>query len=156
MTLTGKHRRVLVVLGLVAVLGGVNWSIYSKERIKSSGELVYLELAPRDPRSLMQGDYMALRFAIEAALATGPDAGRQALVVDARRVARAAAAGEAGQLELRYRVRQGRPWIGTNAYFFEEGTAGRYERARYGKFRLDRHSGEAVLVGLAGEDLADL
>ena len=156
MTLTGRHRRALVVLGLVAVLGGVNWSIYSKERIKRTGELVYLELAPRDPRSLMQGDYMALRFTLEDALTTGPDAGRQPLVVDARRVARAAVAGEAGQLELEYRVRQGRPWIGTNAYFFEEGTAGRYDRARYGKFRLDPRSGEAVLVGLADEDLGDL
>jgi uncharacterized membrane-anchored protein len=39
-------------------------------------------------------------------------------------------------------------WLGTNAYFFEEGTAARYENARYGEFRLDRESGEAVLTGL--------
>jgi uncharacterized membrane-anchored protein len=44
-------------------------------------------------------------------------------------------------------------WLGTNAYFFEEGTAQQYEGARFGEFRVDRESGEAVLVGLADKAL---
>ena len=52
---------------------------------------------------------------------------------------------------IRYRLRNGRVWLGTNAFFFEEGKAAQYERARYGEFRLDRDSGEAVLVGLRGD-----
>jgi len=35
----------------------------SCERILSDGRVLLLELAPVDPRSLMQGDYMALQFA---------------------------------------------------------------------------------------------
>jgi uncharacterized membrane-anchored protein len=54
---------------------------------------------------------------------------------------------EAG-LRLRYRIRANRVWLGTNAFFFEEGSAARFNGARYGEFRVDRASGEAVLVGL--------
>src|SRR5690606_12350338 len=44
--------RALIVLGLVLVLGGVNYAIYGKERIVRNGETIFLELAPVDPRSL--------------------------------------------------------------------------------------------------------
>ena len=47
-------------------------------------------------------------------------------------------------------------WLGTNAFFFEEGTAERFNGARYGEFRVDRTSGEAVLVGLRNDRLAAL
>ncbi len=50
------------------MLGAVNLSIQTKEDIKANGETVLLQLAPVDPRSLMQGDYMALRFAITQGL----------------------------------------------------------------------------------------
>src|SRR5687767_13501968 len=49
----------------VLVLAALNYGIYEKERIKEHGEVLLLELAPVDPRSLMQGDYMRLRYAIE-------------------------------------------------------------------------------------------
>src|SRR6185436_18060197 len=52
-----RYTRPLIVAGLVLVLGAVNWSIWGKERIKASGAVVYLDLAPLDPRSIMQGDY---------------------------------------------------------------------------------------------------
>ena len=54
---------------------------------------------------------------------------------------------------IRFRVRNGAIWLGTNAWFFEEGSGEQYATARYGEFRLDRDTGEAVLVGLADEDL---
>ena len=40
-----------------------NGSIWQREQLLGSGRVVILELAPVDPRSLMQGDYMALTFA---------------------------------------------------------------------------------------------
>ena len=52
------------------MLVAVNGSIVAKERIKTHGERIYLELAPVDPRSLMQGDYMALRFALAESIPT--------------------------------------------------------------------------------------
>ena len=75
--------RVLIVLGALIVLASLNVSILGKERLKRDGQVTYLELAPRDPRSLMQGDYMALRFRlaqdIESTWASGRnEAGRDA------------------------------------------------------------------------------
>ena len=147
--------RVLLIIGLALVLGVVNWSIAAKERIKSSGERIYLELAPVDPRSLMQGDYMALRFAIADRI-DATASGSAPLVVDARGIATLNPDASADGLRIRYRMRGGRVWLGTNAYFFEEGTAERYASARYGEFRMDRDSGEAVLTGLADQDLNGL
>ena len=147
--------RTLILIGAVLVLGSVNYSIYGKERIKSQGEVIYLQLAPVDPRSLMQGDYMALRFRIANEVEAHQPADRRIpLQLDERRIA--TLGGPASTLYLRYRMRNGQAWIGTNAYFFEEGTAGRFSGARYGKFRVDVQSGEAVLVGLCDEQLKDL
>ncbi|MCL1046465.1 GDYXXLXY domain-containing protein [Shewanella electrodiphila] len=53
---------IILVGTLVLILALVNWQIFQKEQHIRHGELIYLELAPVDPRSLMQGDYMALRF----------------------------------------------------------------------------------------------
>ena len=59
-----KHwRAVLIVLGLLAALAVANHAILGHERTLREGRVLLLELAPVDPRSLMQGDYMALRFA---------------------------------------------------------------------------------------------
>jgi uncharacterized membrane-anchored protein len=152
---------VLAVAGAALVLGAVNYSIADKEDVIRTGETVYLELAPVDPRSLMQGDYMALRFRLAGELEAARDGARLAarerrapLDLDARRVATLAVG--AGEAEIAFKIRQGRVWLGTNAYFFAEGSAERYEQARYGVFRLRRADGEAVLVGLADETLNTL
>ena len=155
--------RALIVLGALLVLGAVNFAIAGKERIRRSGEVAYLPLAPVDPRSLIQGDYMALRFAIvrdiesrgekaasvarEGATAFAP------VTLDDQRIASLASDTTPAPLKLRYRIRDGHVWLGTNAFFFEEGSAERYAGARYGEFRVDRDSGEAVLVGLRNDKL---
>jgi uncharacterized membrane-anchored protein len=166
--------RVGIVLALALVLGFVDRAILAKERIRREGAVVYLELAPVDPRSLMQGDYMALRFTLAQELelagtrAPTGTAGRwptapgdggfgwAAIALDGRGVASLAAPGDPAALRFRYRRRGGHVWLGTNAFFFEEGEAGRYSAARFGEFRLDRETGEAVLVGLADEALQPL
>jgi uncharacterized membrane-anchored protein len=147
--------RWLLVAGAVLVRAAVNWSILAKERIKTNGERIYLVLAPVDPRSLMQGDYMALRFDIADRI-DAKVSGRAPLLLDPQGVATLNPDPDAAGLRIRYRVRNGRVWLGTNAYFFEEGTAQRFERARFGEFRIDRESGEAVLVGLRDEQLQEM
>jgi uncharacterized membrane-anchored protein len=146
--------RGIIVAAVLLVLGGVNWSIYGKERIKTDGERILLELAPVDPRSLMQGDYMALRFTLAQFPAQA--AGSIPILIDANGVATRDALAKPESLRIRYRIRNGQVWLGTNAYFFEEGTARRYEVARYGEFRLDRKTGEAVLTGLVDEKFQPL
>jgi uncharacterized membrane-anchored protein len=144
-----------MVAAVVLVLGAVNWSIYAKERIKTHGERILLELAPVDPRSLMQGDYMALRFALAGQIQSEVS-GTAPLRIDEQGVARLALNPLADSPRIRYRIRHGQVWLGTNAYFFEEGSAERYAGARYGEFRLDRDTGEAVLVGMVAADFTRL
>jgi uncharacterized membrane-anchored protein len=154
--------RTLILLGALLVLAAVNCSIHGKEQVIRTGEPIYLELTPVDPRSLMQGDYMALRFqladAIESSLSSVPSgASQRALIVlDDRGVAMLAGSGAHTDLQIRYRLRHGRVWLGTNAYFFEEGAAARFADARYGEFRVDRASGEAVLVALRDGEMRTL
>lgn len=144
-----------IAAAVALVLVAVNHSIVAKESIKTEGERIYLALAPVDPRSLMQGDYMALRFELAGQIQSRAS-GSAGLLVQPDGIATLNPDQEAPGLRVRYRIRNGDVWLGTNAYFFEEGTARRYEVARYGVFRVDRDSGEAVLVGLADEKLAPL
>ena len=57
-------RKALMIVAGVLALAAVNWSIHAREALLRDGRVVLLELAPVDPRSLMQGDYMALRFKV--------------------------------------------------------------------------------------------
>jgi uncharacterized membrane-anchored protein len=59
-----RWRSILAWGGLLLALAVVNRGVLERERILSDGRIVLLELAPVDPRSMMQGDYMALRFAV--------------------------------------------------------------------------------------------
>lgn len=53
------------LLGLIITLSAVNISIAKFESQLANGRVVLLKLAPVDPRSLMQGDYMALNYQLE-------------------------------------------------------------------------------------------
>ena len=70
--------RTVGVLGGLALVLAVASGIWQREQLLGSGRVVILELAPVDPRSLMQGDYMALTFAAgaDARGPSGPDPGR--------------------------------------------------------------------------------
>jgi uncharacterized membrane-anchored protein len=159
-------RRLVALLAGLAILAAVNYGVHQREQLLATGRVVLLELAPVDPRSLMQGDYMALRFAAAAeAFGNGPTETRTAdghlvLRLDARGVGRFArfddgAALGPDEIRVRFRVRAGRPKFGTNAFFFEEGSADRYAQAQYGELRVDA-AGEAILTGLRDRDLRPL
>jgi uncharacterized membrane-anchored protein len=163
MTITWQ--RILVALGLLLALGATHWSIAARERLLAEGNVILLELAPVDPRALMQGDYMALRFRVAGSLPTGgipaPAEGAMIVALDPARVATfqrldaPAAAPAAGEQRLRYKIRDSQVRIATNAYFFREGTGDRYRDARYGEFRVDE-SGLALLVALRDKDFRKL
>ncbi|HEV8096462.1 MAG TPA: GDYXXLXY domain-containing protein [Burkholderiales bacterium] len=158
------RKTVAIVAGL-AVLGLANFSIYSRERLLADGRIALLELAPVDPRSLMQGDYMALRFrASDDAFGRSPKEGlgdgRIVLQVDERGVAKFKRFDDGtplatDELRIRYRVRADEVKFATNAFFFQEGHAKSYERARYGEFRV-APDGECLLTGMRGEKLERL
>ena len=57
-----KLRASFIWLIALAILLFVNYSIYQKEQLIRNGTPIYVELGRRDPRSLIQGDYMALAY----------------------------------------------------------------------------------------------
>ena len=60
-----------------------------------------------------------------------------------------------GELHIELTPKQGRWILVSDAWFFAEGEAQRWARARYGEFRVDAQ-GHALLVGLRGPDLQAL
>jgi uncharacterized membrane-anchored protein len=159
-------RKAIALLAGLAILAFVNFGIWRSERLLSEGRIVLLKLSPVDPRSLMQGDYMRLNFeAADAAFPFGRPRdglvdGRIVVAVDAHDVGQfrrfdSGAPLAPGEVALRYRIRNGQPKFATNAYFFEEGQAGAYAKARYGAFRV-AEGGEMILTGLRDDRLAPL
>ena len=160
-------RKVIAVLAGLLLLGAVNWAISGRERLLADGRVVLLELAPVDPRSLMQGDYMALRFKVageifEPARRTpnGAADGHIVVKLDERGVGNFVRrdGGERlgpGEVILAYRIRNDQVKFATNGFFFQEGSAGDFQRARYGEFRV-ASSGDLLLTHLRGEKLERL
>lgn len=155
----------VVALAGVLALGLVQWDVSQKERVIAQGQIIYVPLRPADPRSLMQGDYMALDFDLPHQLVGELRANRssagQVLVqarVDARGVATVTGIHPAGQATpeghvlLPVRFIKGRWSLVTDAFFFPEGLGRPFERASFGEFRA-LPNGQALLVGLADEHL---
>lgn len=162
--------RFWIVVGWLLVMVAVNASIVQTERHLRDGALVLLELAPVDPRSLMQGDYMALNFALtndirraekEAGHGLSENRDGQGIIeLNEHGVASWVGLFEAqevtaGQRVVRYRIRKGRVRFATDAYFFEEGSAEVYEQARYGAFRVSE-AGNMLLVALYDQHFREL
>jgi len=167
----------VALLACLAILVVVNVSIAGKERLLLEGRIVYLELAPVDPRSLMQGDYMALNYRLAEQLSANlprreesqprlpdfvPGNGWVVVSLDERSIASFARLDSSGrqslaenEASLRYRVRGGQLKFASNAFFFQEGTASDYTEARYGQFRV-ADDGELLLTALYDENLEKL
>ena len=165
----------MVLVATIFILGMVNWWIMGKETHLAQGRIVYLELAPVDPRSLMQGDYMALRFKIANAVhqalpkadryrgwrqAVDASDGYVVVRLDARQVGSFKSLDSnqplsEDELRLRFRVRSGAVKFATNAFFFQESHAQYYTPAKYGQFRVDDR-GELLLVAMYDKDLKRL
>lgn len=158
-------RTIAVVLGLVLILGTANWDILRKRDLVAEGTPLLLELRPADPRSLFQGDYMALALADHTmpdgeTIARLPYRGTVILAVDAKGVGRFARLDDGtppGAGELRVGYRRHADWrgprldYGAQAFFFQEGDAALYQQAKYALLRV-AENGDTVLTDLAGED----
>ena len=159
---TVKHNRGgLILIGLMLILAAVNQAIWRKEQVLTYGRSVSLALAPVDPRSLIQGDYMALDWQlardIQAATSTVPESGKAVLSVSAGLPAKFIRLYDgkplaADEALIEYRLRNGRVRVVSDAYFFQEGQGAAFEAARYGQFRV-APDGQALLVGLQDDHL---
>jgi uncharacterized membrane-anchored protein len=151
-----KLRTMLIWAMLAVTLGTVNWLALGRERLVANGQVMYLVLEPVDPRSLLQGDYMDLRYELAGHVPQADRPSSGALVVSLKdqvatfvRFYQPGTPLAAGEHLLRYRVRSGQVRIGAEAFFFQEGQAASYQDARYGELRV-APDGTAALVGLRG------
>ena len=167
--------KVIAIISLVITLSAVNWSIANKEKHLSDGKTIYLELAPQDPRSLIQGDYMALQFIIandlrrdlavsskkpDSSSSTGNSDGIVIVALDKHGVAKYSRIDNDeiladNEIKIQFRLRGNKIKFATNAFFFQEGKASIYQPARYGQFKVDKE-GELLLTAMYDKELKEL
>ena len=165
----------LATLGFVAL--GSLFSVYNKmqtyEHILDNGNKIILALAPVDPRSLMQGDYMTLNYAILDEISS--DEKFKALLEERKHFAYALLnRNEQGVGYLvdiqesvieRFEIANADAYIPihfnqhnirlpSQEFFFPEGKADHYAKARYAVYRFDK--GVALLAQLLDKDLKPL
>ncbi|WP_127131698.1 GDYXXLXY domain-containing protein [Pseudoflavitalea rhizosphaerae] len=152
-----RYQLIIILLNLVLALGIYHFSVMEKEKTLATGKLVLLELAPVDPRSLMQGDYISLRYAIAGEINENvPRKGYYVITLDSGLVAhrQRIQAGRqplnSGEYLIQYHSVSWRHSLGAEDYFFQEGRADTFALARYGGLRID-DKGNSILVGLYDE-----
>ena len=141
-----------------------NFSVVKKENLLKDGKLILLSLAPVDPRSLMQGDYMTLRYSISENLNVNSLPKRGYCVVNLNpqgiaekvRFQKNTTPLNKGEYLIEYNSPD--QWnvnIGAESFFFQEGQAEKYEKAKYGAIKVDT-KGNSLLVGLYDENLKNI
>ena len=155
-----------IVASMALTLAAANLGIWQKEQLIRDGQPIYVELAPVDPRSLMQGDFMRLNFRlpfdrpIESETLLGAHRPHVIARRDARGIATLVRSDNgtplaADELRIELTPKGGRWILVSDAWYFSEGEAARWSRAKYGEFRVTA-DGRALLVGLKGPNLEAL
>lgn len=154
-------KKAFFLINLVIIMLVVNYHIVQKENTLKNGSTMLLRLIPVDPRSIIQGDYMALRYKIEDTVPVKQldEKGRIVVSLDKNNVASfvrlyTGEELESGEHLLLYRKR-GKIKFGAESFMFQEGDAKFYMNAKYGELKVDM-SGNSILVGLRGEDFSPL
>lgn len=155
-----KYSALFIVANLILLLAYFNRSVFQKEKILADGQLLLLALAPVDPRSLMQGDYMNLRYAIaeKSNLDTLPRRGYCIVQLDSAGIAQKVRMQstltplEPGEYAINYTAPEGYEiQLGAESYFFQEGEGEKYDKAKFGGLKVDKN-GNSLLVGLYDEN----
>lgn len=152
----------LVAAGLIIVV--FIYGITQKQAVIAEGEIVYLKLAPVDPLSIMQGNYMRLRYAVSAEVLKmknrpADKTGYLRLKLDDKKVASILnfdAVGElaADEILFKYQSPSYRIILQPDSFLFQQDLEKLYRSAKYGIFRVT--DSEHLLVGLADEDLKEI
>lgn len=150
------NKKLIILLNFIIVLIAYNYSIYKSEKLIEESSLVFFELAPADPRSLMQGDYMRLNYT-NSTLSNSEISHKKGVLVfnlDSQNVAHKIRLQEQkypledNEKIIRYSKRNS--WqlnFGAESYFFQEGDADIYAEAKYGGLRINEE-GKSILIGL--------
>ena len=171
----------LVGVFVIALLGAVNYKVQQFEDVLATGKPVVLKIAPADPRSLMQGDYMVLNYAIlsefqqiqfssESNETTGIDelspSGKKAYILvhlDKNHVATLCEAQSEIPTDFKHctpnvylpiRYKGWSPELPSQDYFFAEGKGEYYAQSEYAEYRFK--DGILLLARLLDKDLKGL
>lgn len=158
-----KIRSIVIVTNIALVLLVVGLQVLGKEKLRNKGELCLFELAPVDPRSLMQGDYMELRYKITRTrhYKNIPSRGYIIFTVDSNKVAHYIRHQKKYQPLhesekcIKYFYHKREISIGVNSFFFQEGHANAFSKAKYGALKVD-NKGEKILVGLFNDHFQEI
>ncbi|HSH04540.1 MAG TPA: GDYXXLXY domain-containing protein [Anaerolineae bacterium] len=154
--------RLGLIIFLLFIIVGLNGLIIQKELLLAQGEPVYWGLLPIDPRSLIQGDYMILRYefvdgGVDAT--HWPQNGQIAVQLNPQRIVTDIRLHTANQplgpneIIWNYqRISNNEIKIGANSFLFQEGLASLYDQAEYAEFRVTPN-GDSLLVDLRDENL---
>ena len=156
--MSNNIKKILLIINIVILFVVTGFSANKEEGYKKSDSYFYLELAPVDPRSLLQGDYMTLNYDIidkaQEIIFNGIydskdenneflDMRKGYIVVslDENKVAKFVKLSkektdEKDLLFIAFKSDGFNVNINANSYLFQEGTGDKYENARYSKVVL--------------------
>ncbi len=145
-----KSKLLLGTLCLILLF--FNVIIYKQEQLLTQGDVLFFKLNPRDPRSLLQGDYMQLNYAISDSITaaynalmqqhgTLPLRGQAIITLNKDNIALFHSIAPEDYLPQKhefllpftYKRNRAVPTL-SHSYFFEEGTAQLFAQAKYGVF----------------------
>lgn len=153
-----EARRLAFAVATILIAAYVGFAVSTKEKIRQEGRVVYLPLAPLDPRSLMQGDYMILRYPFSRNRDDLPRRGVFVLTLDSRgvgQIVRTQRSGEglaAGEVCVRFFMHDNGPRIGAESFFFQEGHGTKFAQARFAALRVSKDC-DKLLTGLLDANL---
>ena len=156
-----KIKRWIIGLNFLLFASYFIYNVLDKEEVLKQGEKVLLKLAPVDPRSLIQGDYMRLNYAMNREIRNLEDSLGSYLVLridtlnrgEFIRVQKGLTPRSENEVVLKFKRNvNNQIKIGAESYLFQEGKAELLEHAEYGCLRIDK-DGNSVLVGLYSEDV---
>lgn len=169
-------RRIFYLLSIVLIGFVMVFSVCQKEKLLSQGATFYLKLAPVDPRSLMQGDYMRLNYDINNRISEAEIQNKgfsynakAVLTLDSDGIAsfsRLYKKGEAltdAEIKVNIiRTRRGGLLLGwqsasvaPSSFLFQEGLAPKYQNAKYAVLKADT-GGSVLLAALADENRKEI
>ena len=174
--MSNNIKKILLIINIVILFVVTGFSANKEEGYKKSNSYFYLELAPVDPRSLLQGDYMTLNYDItdkaQEIIFNGIydskdennkflDMRKGYIVVslDENKVAKFVKLSkektdEKDLLFIAFKSDGFNVNINANSYLFQEGTGDKYENARYSKVVLVDN--KLRLVDLRDKDFKEI
>lgn len=151
-------KKIIVSINLLLILSLTGYQIYKEENYRKNNTII-LPLAPVDPRSLMQGDYMILNFNIEREFNKSEwkneKKGYLKLKIDENGISHfneysQKLAPNSIKFDNRYKFT-----MGVDSYFFQDGKDKHFQQARFAQLFLLK-DGSLRLDRLLDKDLNDL